>query len=127
MRNFVAFLIVGGTTALLYFLLLIMLLEVLRLEYLIGVSLAYIAAIMFHFVLNRHLTFKATDSALLSQGSRYAVMATANYLLTLAIVFCVVEQLRFNAYIGAVTAIAVSASFTYAVSKVWVFRRRRSS
>lgn len=124
MRHFVVFLIVGGTTALLYFSLLIVLLEVLRLEYLVGVSLAYIAAIMFHFLLNRHLTFKAADSALLRQGSRYAVMAMANYLLTLAIVFCVVEQLRWNAYVGAVAAIAVSVVFSYAVSKVWVFRRR---
>ncbi len=127
MRNFLAFLIVGGTTALLYFLLLVIFLEVLRLEYLIGVSVAYVAAIVFHFALNRYLIFKATDSSLLGQGSRYAVMATVNYLMNLAIVFMVVEQLGFNAYIGAVTAIAVSTLLSYAVSKVWVFRRRRTS
>jgi putative flippase GtrA len=126
-RSLLSFLLVGGITAGLYFGLLALFLEVIRLDYKLGVSAAYLLAITFHFFSNRHLTFRSGHARIGPQVIRYLVVAFVNYLLTLAVVFVVVDGLRSNAYVGVMLSILCTVAFGYAASKIWVFRHREQS
>jgi putative flippase GtrA len=124
LRKLASFVIVGGVTAGLYFALLALFLEIMKLDYRLGVSAAYLLAITFHFYFNRRLTFRAGIANIAPQVVRYLFLAFANYLLTLTVVFVVVEILQSNIYLGVMLAILVIVVFSYVVSKVWVFRHR---
>ncbi len=124
LRRFTIFLTVGSATALLYFSLLALLLDGLKFDYRICVSAAYGCAVVFHFTMNRRITFRSVEERAFPQAGRYAIMALTSYLITLAIVSYVVETLRLSPYAGVLVALVVTTVFGYCVSKMWVFRRR---
>jgi putative flippase GtrA len=126
-RSLASFLLVGGVTAGLYFGLLALFLEVIGLDYKLGVSAAYLLAISFHFFSNRHLTFRSGHARIVPQVVRYLIVAFVNYLLTLGVVFVVVDRLRSSAYVGVMASILLTLVFGYAGSKIWVFRHREQS
>jgi putative flippase GtrA len=123
-RSLVLFLLVGGFTAILYFGLLALFLEVIKLEYGLAVSIAYGLAIAVHFFLNRQVTFRPGNTQVLPQVARYLVVAAINYLLTLVVVYVVVGVLHSNAYVGVAVSIIATIAFGYLGSKLWVFRHR---
>lgn len=120
--SLVSFLFVGGVTAFLYFGLLALFLEVIKLEYRLGVSIAYALAVTFHFFSNRHFTFRSGKGRVLPQVARYLVVAAVNYLLTLAVVYLAVSVLHSNAYVGVALSIITTVAIGYLGSKLWVFR-----
>jgi putative flippase GtrA len=81
-------------------------------------------AVTFHVFSNQHLTFRAGSGHITPQVVRYLFVAFANYLLTLAVVFVVVEVLQSNTYIGAALSILVTVVFSYIASKGWVYRHK---
>ena len=123
MRTFFFFLLVGGIAAVIYFGLLFSFLEIFRLDYRLGVSIAYITAVSFHFFANRYLTFRANQENTFQQIVRYLPMMVLNYLLTLVIVTVSVELLWVSPYIGGGVAIVVTVGLGFFISKVWVFRK----
>ena len=123
LRTFFFFLLVGGIAAVIYFGLLFSFLEIFRLDYRLGVSIAYITAVSFHFFANRYLTFRANQENTFQQIVRYLPMMVLNYLLTLVIVTVLVELLWVSPYIGGGVAIVVTVGLGFFISKVWVFRK----
>ncbi|MGZ5080045.1 MAG: GtrA family protein [Usitatibacter sp.] len=121
------FLLVGGATALVYFGRLALLLDVARIDYRIGASIAYVMAVSFHFLANRHLTFRSREESLPHQLARYLSLVGFNYVIMLAIVSFAVAILGWNAYGGSVVAIAVTTCVGYLLSRVWVFRKKHIS
>ena len=117
------FLLTGGITAAIYFALLAIALEMLRFDYRVGVSIAYIPAISFHFVANRKLTFRASHENVFRQVIRYFPMVALNYVQTVVIVTVSVEMLGLSPYVGAVGAIVATTGLGFFVSKGWVFRK----
>ena len=117
------FLLIGGITAAIYFGLLTVFLEILSFDYRVGVSIAYLAAVSFHFFANRRLTFRANHENPLQQVVRYLPMVALNYLLTVVIVTVSVEILGLTPYVGAAVAIVVTAGLGFIISKAWVFRK----
>jgi putative flippase GtrA len=99
-----------------------LLLNVLGLNYRVCVSVAYLVAIALHFLLNRHITFRAADSHAIRQAWRYLTMAAINYVVTLAVVSVVVDVLNWSVYIGLFLALVATIVVGYVLSKLWVFR-----
>lgn len=123
MKTFLLFLFVGGITAVIYFGLLAVFLDILSVDYRAGVSVAYITAVSFHFFANRRLTFRANHEKPFQQIVRYLPMVTLNYILTVAIVTASVEMLRLSPYVGAAAGIVVTTGIGFFISKAWVFRK----
>jgi putative flippase GtrA len=124
LRRIAIFLATGLATALLFFGLMALLLDGFDMGYRMAVTVAYACAIVFHFTINRHITFSSRDEHILRQAVRYAMLALTSYLITLAVVSYMVEKLRFSPYAGALIALVVTTAFGYCISKAWVFRRR---
>jgi putative flippase GtrA len=122
MRQVVSFLGIGGVTMLLYFALICLVMDLLKLPYPLGVSIAYCLAISFHFLANRRVTFRAGNTDPLAQATRYLAVAAINYLLTLAVVATLVELLHLGVYTGAAFATILTTGFGFVASKYWVFR-----
>ena len=115
------FVIVGTSTAAIYFLTFGLLWNMLAINYRIGVSVAYILSTTFHFFANRHFTFKGQNIKLAHQLPKYLAMVVINYVVTLLIVSFVVEFLQFTPYLGICAAVSVTLVMTYLLSYFWVF------
>lgn len=125
-REFLTYLFVGGVTFLFYMAFIALAVEILHLDYRVGVSVAYLFAVIFHFFANRTLTFRATNHRLVDQSIRYIGILMLNYLITLlAVSFCV-ERLNFSPYLSAAFAIVLTVGVGYFASKFWVFRKSES-
>ena len=122
MRKLGAFVAVGGVTALIYTGLVAALFNLMGLDYRVCVSVAYLVAIVFHFLLNRHITFRAAEGDMLPQARRYLITAAINYIVTLAVVSFVVDLLNWSVYVGLFLALLTTIVVGYVLSKSWVFR-----
>lgn len=125
-REFLTYLIVGGLTFLIYFGFIALTVEMLHLDYRVGVSIAYVFAVSFHFVANRMVTFRASGDRLILQSIRYAGVLLVNYLITMLVVSFCVGKLSLSPYLGAALAIVVTVGVGYFASKLWVFRKSES-
>lgn len=110
-----------------YFGLLAVFLEILHLDYRVGVGIAYVIAVSFHFFSNRQLTFRANRERPLQQVIRYLPMVVLNYVLTVVMVAVSVEILELSPYLGAVVATVVTTVVGFFISKAWVFRKESTS
>jgi len=120
------YLFVGGATFIIYIASIALAVKIFNSDYRIGVSVAYLIAITFHFCANRMFTFRATNDNLVDQSIRYVVILILNYLITLIVVSFCVGSLGFSPYIGAVFAIVLTVGVGYFASKFWVFSESES-
>lgn len=115
------FLAIGTITTTMYFVIFGLLWNILQINYVFDVTVAYGLSTTFHFLANRRLTFKSADGDLAAQLKKYLVMIALNYLITLLIVSVVVEWVHFSPYIGILTSVCVTIFTTYLISHFWVF------
>ncbi|UIJ71062.1 GtrA family protein [Aurantimonas sp. HBX-1] len=118
---------VGGATALVYFGLIFLTVELLQLGHLLAVSISYIAAITFHFLANKALTFRSREANVLREVTRYICVALVNYVITLIVVHLVVDSAGQSTYLGAAMAIAATLGLGFGMTKFWVFQHSRGS
>lgn len=83
----ITYLIVGSITAAVVSLTFALLWNKLHFNYLVAMTIAYILAIITHFFGNRFFTFKKRSAYLLSQITKYLVLISINYLLTIIIMY----------------------------------------
>lgn len=124
LRAFSLFALFGLATAGVYFAALTFLLEVLKIDYRLAVSVAYFLGVVFHFVANKSITFKQHDlTDIQRQIARYLVLVAVNYALTLVIVIFAVEVLGFAPYVGVLLSMGATVISGYLLSRFWVFKR----
>lgn len=121
-RQFLKFLLVGGSTGIVQFLVLFLTLDVLSWSYQLASIVAYIISLVFHYTLNRLFTFKASGKPSPAELFRYSIMIAMNALITFAVTICSVEVLQLGVYVGTILAISATVGITFLTSKYWVFR-----
>jgi putative flippase GtrA len=119
--------VVGGGTAVIYAGLITVLVNYLRLDYRFGLTLAYITAVSFHFTANRYLTFRSYKSRLLTQILRYSMAAFVNYVITLVMVFVIVDKLHQDAYVGSLVSLFLTVVLGYFFARLWIFQTGRTT
>ena len=124
--EFFAYLVVGGLTALIYFGLIALGIEVLKIDYRVAVSIAYAFAVSFHFLANRKFTFRVVDNKVIRQSIRYLGVLLINYLITISVVFFLVTKHGASTYLSAAISIIVTVGVGYFASKFWVFHNKES-
>jgi putative flippase GtrA len=123
--QFLRYLSVGGCTAVIYFGLLVVLVQFLHLEHLLAVSICYVSAISFHFLANKAFTFRNRDTDVLMEIVRYLCVALTNYIITIIVVYLVVDLGQQSPYVGAALGVAVTLGLGYVMTKYWVFHHKR--
>ena len=94
------------------------------LDYRVAVSLAYLVTVNCHFLLHRIFTFSAGEQYLIHNAGKYLLMLALNYVITMTVVWLVVELLEISPYIGVVASTAATASTSFFVMKYFVFRSK---
>ena len=122
LRKGLRFAVVGAITALIYFVLLSGLMRYGAMDYRWAVTIAYVAAVSFHFVANRRYTFRAHDAPAARQAVRYLALLALNYVVMVAVATGLVELFGFAPLIGAGAAVAVTTVVAFALAHSWVFR-----
>ena len=138
--RFLRFLVVGGVSALVQFLVLALCLQSLKLEYQVSAVLAYVASVVFHFLANRYLTFKLSGTPRFEEIRRYITIVLVNFAITMVITMLTVEfvnlspdvrtlltvgVVNFTPYLGTFFSIATTIGVTFISSKYWIFKQRK--
>ncbi len=119
-RYFLKFIFIGlGTTAI-YFGLFSVCWFVFHLNHFLGVSIAYIAAASYQFLMNRKLTFKIENEQSWSEIARYLTLLLLNFMLSLYIMQ-ISLQLFHSALIGLFLTTCVTTTTGYLVFRYWIF------
>lgn len=115
------FLTVGALAAVVNFSSFAFLWNLVHINYQISVSISYILSVIFHFTANRRFTFKSHGRDLHKHLIKYLAMVSTNYLITLAVMYIVVEIFKLSPYIGVVASIGTTVGVGYILAKFWVF------
>lgn len=119
---FAKFGIVGTVTAAIYFLAMWIADTQLRLNYIAAVSIAYFVSTAFHFLANRHFTFRAAKERHGNQMLRYIAMWVLNYLITIVIISVCVERFQLSPYLGVCISVVFTVFTGYFLARYWVFK-----
>ena len=122
----VRFVVVGGLTFALYFLLFRVLYGGLGLGYKAAISFAYVVTVCCHFLLHRSFTFGISQGGMGIHLGRYGAMLVLNYLITLAVMWTIVEMLRISPYWGPLASTGITATSSFFVMKHFVFDSGRA-
>lgn len=121
-RSVVYYLTIGTLSAVVYFTAFALLYNLLKVDYKIAVSIAYFLSAIFNFLANRYFTFQSHGKDLFLHLIKYTAMLAINYLITLAVVRFIVENLELSPYLGILGAIALTVGSGYLMAKYWVFQ-----
>jgi putative flippase GtrA len=121
----IKYFLVGGLTAVLYFSILFLTVSILQVHHTLAVSISYFCGTIFHFSANKIFTFGSKNPKILTEALRYICLVVLNYIITLIVVYIVVDVSGQSTYIGVGVAIAVTVGLGYGVSKLWVFQHSR--
>ena len=120
-RTLFFFLMTGFLTAVVYFSIFAVMWNLLHINYKFSLTAAYWGGLCFHFLMNRHVTFRSSCN-IGGQVIRYLVMSFVNYVIALLITVAVVDNFHFSPYVGVILSVGVTVMSGYLMSRFWVFR-----
>jgi putative flippase GtrA len=120
-RSFVRFAVVGAIATAIHAAVFAALIETTRIDPVAATVVAFAAAFVAGFVLNRRWTF-GSRAAPAAQLPRYLASQLAGLALSAAIMHVAVHLQRWSPYAGLALSIALVPPVTFALSRWWVFR-----
>ncbi|MDF1761461.1 MAG: GtrA family protein [Coxiellaceae bacterium] len=117
----VRYLSVGAMTFALYYLLLWLAFSVMQWQYALSVTIAYLFSILFHFVSNRHITFRVKKGGISRQFMRYLVVVFVNYIIQQLSVRVLYKVLATNFYFSNFIGLVLTTLVGYVLINYWVF------
>jgi putative flippase GtrA len=116
----VRYIIVGGSTFVIDFALLLLLKQKVGLSLEVATSIAYWIAVTYNFFLNRYWTFSVAEKESLHRHLlNYLVLLGVNYLFTVIFVSMVGKHIYFG--LAKAIAVIIQTSWTYFVYKNYIF------
>lgn len=120
--QFLRFLTIGGSTALIYLGTLFLQYTVLKIDHNIAITTSYFTSVLFHFLGNRHFTFAAENTPSSVQIWRYICLVILSYFVTLAIVNLSSAVFHLAIYLGVCISIGTNLVINFAIMRIWVFK-----
>lgn len=118
------FLAIGCTSGLAYFMAIYILVDLGGLNYLVGVSIGYLAALASHFFMNKTLLFGRGAKVSTRHLFRYLQLCILNYSLTLVSVFLAVEYVNTSHHLAVLCALLLTTPIGFLAMKVYVFNKQ---
>jgi putative flippase GtrA len=116
------FVVIGTLTAIINFSVFTLLWKFIGIHYQAAVSIAFLSALIFHFLSNRRFTFKGHGADFFQHLKRYSMVALVNYFMTIVIVRFTVETLQLSPYLGIFFSIGATLVFGFLMSKFWIYQ-----
>lgn len=120
-KRLVRFALVGGSSAGLYFLLLYVGVDLLKVDATLASSITYLVVITYNYLMHYSWTFEATGPHA-SALRRFLLMNLVGFFLNAAIMFVGVTLLELNYLLVQAAAIAAVIAWNYCMYGLWVFR-----
>lgn len=119
-HHFIRYLLVGGTTFVIDFGLLVLLHGKLKINIAVATSVAYWISIIYNFILNRYWTFDAREKESLKRHiTTYTLLLVVNYFFVVA--FMALASNHINYIIAKAIAVLIQMVWTYPVYKKVIF------
>jgi putative flippase GtrA len=115
------FVVVGGVTALFYYAVLVLLIEVLGAPVMPASAAGYLLAVLLNYLLHHRWTFRST-AAHGTALARFALMLALGFVVNLLVMGFALNTLSLHYLLAQTLAIAVIATLNFAMSSLWVFR-----
>ena len=93
-----------------------------QVEYRAAAAAAFVVALVNNFAWNRLWTFRASAGPLGGQAFRFVVVATAAFLISLAVLSVLVRDAGAPKLLAQAVAIAAPLPFSFLANKLWSFR-----
>lgn len=116
------FLLIGGFTFVIYYAILWICFSFASLPYIGAVAIAYSAAIIFHFLANRRVTFNAEGAELWRQLPRYIALALLNYVIQLGVIRVCYGMYGIDFYTSTFFGVMLTMITGYFLMNSWVFK-----
>lgn len=94
---------------------------VLTIDYKVAVSIAYVMTVCTHYFLNKTFTFRGADKGVVLSTFKYLSMLMFNYLITLTVVWLLVNVIHGTPYMGLVLSTALTAGVSFLLMRHFVF------
>ncbi len=121
-KQILLFLSVGAGSAIVNFCAFALAWRVLKMDYKLAATLAYVLSVVVHFTGNHYITFQHRESNMIKRLKKYSVLLLVNYLTTLITITICVSVIHLSPYLSMAIAIMVTVIIGYALSQKWVFR-----
>ncbi|MFA0049347.1 GtrA family protein [Vibrio sp. 10N.261.51.F11] len=117
--SFIIFCVVGGVSAIVDVLSLILLSKYLLINDNISITLAFLLGLLVNYFLHTYLTFKSTPTK--SNLAKFMIVVAVNYLLTILLIHTIISVSNFDIVIAKIITLPVIAIIGYITSKIWVY------
>ena len=117
------YLLVGGLTYALYWLVLGLSYSMMHHTYTLSVTLAFLISVTFHFFAGRHYTFKAWDAQINPQIMKYIVTMIISYFIQLLVISVLHEKMDLDFYVSTLLSSIPVTLVGYLSSKSWIFKK----
>ena len=119
--DFTKFLLIGGISFIIYYIVLWLFYDVIKIIYFFAIAYSCIASNLFHYSANKKFTFRGGDLDFKSNIIRYIVIAIVNLFLQIMIVTFSYKFIGLNFYLSNFIGIFFTIFFGYYFYKKWVF------
>jgi len=121
----IKFLLIGGSTALIYFSSLFLFNDILKINPNLSLTISYIISVVYHFMMNKFFVFQ--EKKILSmryQIIQYGILTLINYLINLGIAN-IFLYFKSSIYLSVVAATAVTMFLTYFIMNKLIFKKQK--
>lgn len=128
LKQFLKFCIVGGTSAILNFIILFACTQWLGIWYVYSSVVAYILSALFNFSYNKFWTFrnKAAGKETLNQAVKFTIVTLFGLSINTVIIYGLTERQGFDYRVSWVFATGLVAVWNYSFNRFWTFRHKKS-
>ncbi|WP_061532333.1 GtrA family protein [Collimonas arenae] len=118
-RQFAIF-VMGGVISALIDIGSMQILIVLGADKILATSIGFFSGLLFNYIFHARMTFKSKSSILVL--CRFLIVVSANYLITIILVYCSYSIFHQNALLGKIVSLPIVAINGFLLSKYWVFK-----
>lgn len=119
-KQFIIFLFVGGSSALVDIGSLYLFNKILLWNNELSISLAFILGLVFNYFAHTYFTFQ--NKASVVNLIKYLILVLLNYINTIVLMYLLTEFLHIDIIIAKVITLPIIAITTFVISKIWVYK-----
>lgn len=119
-KELFSYIVAGGLTTLVNFVVYYLLIYV-KIDYKISNTVAFVASVIFAFIINKHYVFNS-DKGYLKEFIKFSIGRAATYALDIGCMVLLIEFISVNEYVAKIWTNILVIIVNYFISKFWAFK-----
>ena len=120
-KQIILFFAGGLVTAIIYFLLLFIMIDLLNINYKLVVTIAFTLASLFNFFWHKKVSFVNNEKKVTSQLTKYLILTIINYFITMIITIVIVEFFELSVYFATIVSVLITSLVSFLSMKFLIF------